>query len=58
MKGLIQALILECITALLWELIRNTRVSFDPLSFYTRLWFLGILIDSAGVHLEVIEWQA
>jgi hypothetical protein len=55
--GFIKAIAIELLISLLLEVIRNTRITFDPPSLYTRLLWLGILIDAAGVHLEVIEWQ-
>lgn len=54
---ILEALALELAVALLLELIRNTRISFNPLSLYTQIWILGILIDSHGLHLEICEWQ-
>lgn len=55
--GFIKAIAIELLISLLWGVIRNTKITLDPPSLYTRLLWLGILIDAAGVHLEITEWQ-
>lgn len=51
-------LAIAALTAVLTELAQNTRVSLNPPELQTRLWALGIIINTTGIHLELgTAWQ-
>ncbi len=52
-----KTIIIDLAIALLADAITNTQITLDPPSIRTRIMMLGIMIDSTGLHLEVIEWQ-
>ncbi|MDZ7355917.1 MAG: hypothetical protein ONB55_22580 [candidate division KSB1 bacterium] len=59
MKAILIALIIELITALLLEALRNIEISADPPSLETRLGPVGIRIDLNDVRFlhGLQAWQ-
>lgn len=52
-----KAILIDIAIAILIDTLTSTQITFDPPSIRTRILMLGILIDSAGLHLEILEWQ-